>query len=175
MQTARDLNCLAQTKKHDVQLTYARDGFVVSEELLPSLQSDPVYEVLSCLLEGGGSDLYWFEEIAAVEVHSVVLEPGCFMRHWGEEFPDACLALLSRIVKLREENDPGDGDLWVIVERFPHIPISHASHFNVSAADWDQCVADEGARVTTFVAFENLRFVLLDQHTMQGSYLFMPQ
>ena len=166
---------MASSEKHDLQLTFARDGFVVSEELLHELQSDPAHEVLKCLLEGGGSDLYWFEELAALEFHSVVLAPGCFVRHWGEEFPDACLALVSRMVKLREEHDPGDGDLWVILERFPHIPVDHASHFHVSASDWASCVAAERAHVTTFVAFESLRVVPLEQHSVQGSYLFIPQ
>ena len=110
LQTARDLASLASSRKHDVHITLVRDGCVVSEDLLPSMTEDPAHEVLVTLLAGGGSDLFWSEEVAAVELHSVELAPGCFVRHWSDEQP-ACLALVSQLLRLRPEEDDSGGDL----------------------------------------------------------------
>ena len=43
----------------------------------------------------------------------------------------------------------------------------------VSAEEWMRCVAAEDVRETTLVVYEDLCFVLLEQHSMQGEYLFM--
>lgn len=164
---------MSSATKHSVNVTLVRDGCVVSEDLLPSLNQEPLYQHLAALLQGGGDELFWCEEVAAVELHGVEISPGCFVRHWSEG-QHACLALVVRMMNLRAEDDPGEGLLWVVLARCPHVPINHSGHFSVSAADWMQFVADEGARETTFVVFEDLRFVLLAQHSMQGQYVFMP-
>ena len=172
LQTARDLASLASSRKHDVQITLVRDGCVVSEDLLPSLTDEPAYEVLCTLLAGGGSDLFWWEEVAAVELHSVELAPGCFVRHWSDGQP-ACLALISQLSRLRAEEDDSSGELWVALHRFPLVPMLHDDQVRVSAEEWMRCVAAEDVRETTFVVYEDLCFVLLEQHSMQGEYLFM--
>ena len=87
--------------------------------------SDPACELLSVLVQGGGSELYLFEKIVAVEVQSVGIAPGSFVRHLGEDLiPDACLALVSHMVKLCAEDDYGERQR-VICGSFLEVSPSH--------------------------------------------------
>ena len=83
LQTARDLAQLVSTVKHDLQLEFASNGCAVSEDFLAVMEDDLAYPVLKVLLEGGGSELFWFDEVISVKVHHVAVAVGCFVSHWG--------------------------------------------------------------------------------------------
>ena len=174
LQTARDLARLSDTVKHDLQLEFAAVGCAVSEDFLLVMEDDPAYPVLRVLLEGGGSELFWFEEVISVKVHHVAVAVGCFVSHWGEGYEQPCLSLVTRIVKLQSEEEECDESLWVIVTRFPGVPIMGAGQFRVSSDVWQSCVSDARAHITVFTLFEDFRFSLLHQHTVVDAYVFIP-
>lgn len=152
----------------------ANDGMLVSESLLPMLEAHSAHEVLCPLLEGGGEELFVFNEVAELSIHSVPIFPGCFVGHWmlGDESL-ACLALVTRIVQLCAVDGAVDqGSIFVVLSRMPGILIGPGS-FLVDTAQWKQFAADECMRVTTFVHFDDFCFTRLNQHTMDGGYLFM--
>ena len=78
--------------KHDLQLEFASHGCAVCEDFLADMEDDPAYPVLKMLLEGGGSELFWFEEVISVKVHHVAVAVGCFVSHCGEGHAEPCLA-----------------------------------------------------------------------------------
>ena len=158
--------------KHDLQLEFATVGCAVSEDFL--VEDDPAYPVLKVLLEGGGSELFWFEEVISVKVHHVAVAVGCFVSHWGEGYEQPCLSLVTRIVKLQSEEEGCDESLWVIITRFPGVPIVGPGQFRVSGDVWKSCVADERAHVIVFTQFEDFKFSLLHQFTVKGEYIFIP-
>jgi len=174
LQTARDLAGLASTVKHDLQLEFASHGCAVCEDFLADMEDDPAYPVLKTLLEGGGSEFFWFEEVISVKVHHVAVAVGCFVSHYGEGHAEPCLALVTRMVKLQSEDEGCEESLWVILKRFPGIVIRGAGQFRVSSDVWRSCVVDERAQTTEFTMFEDFRFTLLHQHTVVGAYVFIP-
>ena len=173
LQTARDLARLTSSIKHDLELEYASLGCAVCEHFLSVMEDDPAYPVLKLLLEGGGSEVFWFEEVISVKVHHVAIAVGCFVSHWGDGYEQPCLALVTRIVKLQSE-EGSDESLWVIVTRFPGVPIQANCQVRVSSDVWKACVSDARAHVTVFTLFEDFRFSLLHQHAIAGAYVFIP-
>jgi hypothetical protein len=164
---------LAHSDKHDLLLEFAIPGCVVCEDFLPGLVDDPAYSVLKCLLEGGGSALYWFEEVVSVSVHHVVATVGCYVCHWGLGYAP-CLGVVTRIVKLQAEEDDGEGELWVVVTRFPGVPITSGKSHSVSREEWAARVAPPGAHLTVYTQFSDFFFSKLHQHTVSGAYVFIP-
>ena len=124
------------TSKHDA--CEAGEEMIVSEALLQGyLASDPMCELLTPLLEGGGDKWCWFAEVAEIMLHSVVLAPGCFVRHQMTDEDEngclqmvgvPCLALVSRILTLRDPDNEGQATnegqaMFVLLSRMPGIPL----------------------------------------------------
>jgi hypothetical protein len=128
------------------------------------------------LLGGGGSDLFWFEEVAAVALHSVTVLCGAFVRHWSAELPTPRLALVSRMLRLAlvdDEDDPGG--LWVVLVRFPAVEMSAGNEVTLGAEEWKACVASASAQETVFTLLDDFTFACLTLrlHTVCGAYAFM--
>lgn len=173
LQTARDLVHMASAERHEVQLIFASDACLASEDMLCSMADDPVVQFLSLLLYGGGADLYYFEEIASFRIHSVVVSCGSFVQHWSDTHAP-CLAIVSRVVRLRREEEPEEeADVWVMLARFPGVPMSTES-IALDAEIWMQNVADVAKREIVCVILDDMRFTLVHQHTLGGQFLFMP-
>lgn len=171
------------TSKHDATMTMAGEEMIVSEVLLQGyLASDPICELLTPLLEGGGDKWCWFAEVAEIMLHSVVLAPGCFVRHQQTDEDEngcvqmvgvPCLALVSRILTLRDPDNGGQATLFVVLSRMPGIPLDTGSRFVVSADDWALYAADPGLREDAYVVFETLCITVLDRHPLDGAWLFL--
>jgi hypothetical protein len=163
--------------KHDLSLTMAGHPFVVSEDLLAQAAVgclDASQTALVPLLQGGGGALFLATDVAEVVCHHVPVFPGCFLCQWTEDDgSDACLALVVRIILLREEESGGQGDLWVVLSQMPGIPASR--DICVSADKWQRYAADDSQRVTAYVRFQDMSFCILHQHTVDGAYLFLPE
>jgi hypothetical protein len=90
-------------------------------------------------MSGGGTQLWCYAEIAALQLHSVLLQRGGFILHWSDDHPTQCLTLVTRIMQVREEA-VHVGGIWLEVLRFPGVVAPATGQLRLTDTEWQLLV-----------------------------------